>query len=140
LHCIQFLENKGLPVFSKASAIINSFSRLSNTFVLQNAGIPMPETTITEDIHTAVETVKKYKEAVFKPLFSTKARGMEIITSNDDIETRVTAFKEKGNVTMYIQKRIDIPGKDLGVAFLGGKYVATYARVANKEFMEYNNS
>lgn len=29
---------------------------------------------------------------------------------------------------MYIQQKIDLPGCDLGLAFLGGEYLGTYAR------------
>ena len=32
---------------------------------------------------------------------------------------------------MYIQQMVDIPGRDLGVVFLGGRYLATYARQGN---------
>ncbi len=34
---------------------------------------------------------------------------------------------------MYIQKKIEIPEYDLGVSFLGGKYVGTYSRCKNKD-------
>jgi ribosomal protein S6--L-glutamate ligase len=29
---------------------------------------------------------------------------------------------------MYIQKKLDLGGQDLGVAFMGGEYLTTYAR------------
>ena len=32
---------------------------------------------------------------------------------------------------MYLQKMVEHPGKDMGVAFLGGEYLATYARVGD---------
>lgn len=134
LELLRFLEMKGVPCFSPATSIINSFNRLNNTLNLQLAGIPMPPTTITENVDQAVETVQRYGKAIFKPLFSTKARGMEVINKEDNnLIERIKAFKENGNVSMYIQKMIDIPGKDLGVAFLGGKYLTTYARVKQND-------
>lgn len=32
-------------------------------------------------------------------------------------------------VIMNIQKMVDVPGRDLGMAFIGGAYLATYARI-----------
>lgn len=31
---------------------------------------------------------------------------------------------------MYIQRKLDLPGKDLGLMFLGGSYLGTYARIS----------
>ena len=31
---------------------------------------------------------------------------------------------------LYIQRKIDLPGHDLGLVFLGGEYLGTYARVS----------
>ena len=33
------------------------------------------------------------------------------------------------NPMMYIQRKIDLPGRDLGMVFLAGDYLGTYARV-----------
>lgn len=131
---LKFLKNFGVKIFSNPSSIHKCYDRLSNTLTLQHGDIPMPETIITESIEEATKAVKQFKKAVFKPLYSTKARGMTILTENDeDLVEKVTDFKENGNMVMYIQKKINLPGKDLGVAFLGGKYLATYARVGNED-------
>jgi ribosomal protein S6--L-glutamate ligase len=134
LELLLFLEKRGLKFYSKVSSIINSFNRLSGTLNLRLSGIPMPPTVITEDVDEAVQIVKEFKKAVFKPLFSTKASGMIVLSDNDEnLRDEVEKFKRSGNNSLYIQKMIDIPGKDLGVVFLGGKYLATYARVGNSD-------
>ena len=33
---------------------------------------------------------------------------------------------------MYIQKKIDLHGKDMGIVFMGGEYLTTYARVQSE--------
>ncbi len=127
LECLRFLHETGLPIFSAPGNIMRVLDRLSCTVTLQQAGIPMPETTITEDIDQALEAVKAYGEAVFKPLYSTKARGMSLIRADSGTREEIAAFKRE-NPIMYIQKKIDLNGKDLGLAFLGGEYISTYAR------------
>ena len=132
LDMLKYLYKRGLPVFSKPSAIAHCLDRLSCTLTLRNGGIPMPPTVLTEDVEEAADTVQDFGRAVFKPLFTSKARGMQIISGDDaNLVARIREFKNMGNSVMYIQKMIHIPGRDLGVAFLKGKYIGTYARVSN---------
>jgi len=132
LEMLRFLELRGLPVFSKPSSIIRLIDRLSCTVTLSAGGLPMPATLITEDVDEAVAAVERFGKAVFKPLYSTKARGMEVISAQDGagpgVRARVEAFQKAGNTVMYLQKMLPPLEKDLGVTFLGGEYLATYAR------------
>ena len=128
LEMLRFLHERGLPIFSAPLNIMRVLDRLSCTVSLQLAGIPMPPTTVTEDVAAAARTVARYGEAVFKPLYSTKAKGMLLLADGPDAPETVEAYHNE-NPIMYIQKRLDLQGKDLGIAFLGGRYLATYARV-----------
>ena len=135
IELLRLAEKKGVRVFSKAETIIRMIYRLSCTVTLRNGGIPMPKTQVCESVDTAMEIVKTYGEAVFKPLFSTKARGMCVISADlDDATMRaeIEAFKQD-NPVMYIQQKLDLPGRDYGMVFLGGQYLGTYARVSQNE-------
>jgi ribosomal protein S6--L-glutamate ligase len=90
-------------------------------------GIPMPPTTITENVDLACQALDKYGEAVFKPLYSSKARGMIVLTAGPGAREIISEYK-LDNPIMYIQKKIDLGDRDLGVVFLGGEYLTTYAR------------
>lgn len=128
LQLLRYLQAQGVRFFSKPDNILRLISRLSCTVTLRNAGIAMPQTVITEDEKLAEEAVQKLGSVVLKPLFSTKARGMVIVDASDeDVPGKISAFKQANSV-MYIQQVVDIPGRDLGVVFLGGRYLATYAR------------
>ena len=89
----------------------------------------MPDTVVTEDLDEAAATVEKFGRVIAKPLYTSKARGMTKFTPTPSLRDELMAFKAAGNPVMYLQRMIPIPGQDLGVAFLGGKYLATYARV-----------
>jgi len=65
---------------------------------------------------------------VFKPLYSTKARGMAVIAAGGEAREAIEKFKAAGNAVMYLQKMLPPLERDLGVTFLGGQYLATYAR------------
>ena len=127
LEVLRFLQEKGVQMFSKPLNIIRLLDRLSCTVTLRAGDIPMPPTVITESLEQAEETVRDFSEAVLKPLYSTKARGMQVIRHGENVRDLLSEFK-KENKIMYIQKKLKLPDYDLGVVFLGGKYLTTYAR------------
>ena len=132
LELLRVAEQAGVRVFSRAENILRLIDRLSCTVTLRNAGIPMPETRVTEDVDAAIAAVRDFGSAVFKPLYSTKARGMCVIEgrqSPDKIGKQVRIFQHK-NPMMYIQQKVDLPGQDLGLVFLAGNYLGSYARVS----------
>ncbi|KUF09989.1 GAK system ATP-grasp enzyme [Pseudoponticoccus marisrubri] len=130
LEMLRVAEAAGVRVFSPAEAVIRLMDRLACTVTLRNAGIPMPRTVITEDVGAAREALERFGAAVFKPLFSTKARGMVLLEAGaPDAETQIAAFKA-ANPVMYVQQKADLSGEDLGMVFLDGDYVCTYARVS----------
>lgn len=131
LELLRFIHESGLPFFSSPLAILRVLDRLTCTITLRTNAIPMPPTTVTENVAVALTTLASYGQAVFKPLYSTKARGMQVICAGKDARQQIEAFQRE-NPIMYIQKRIDLPGKDLGIVFMGGKYMTTYARCADK--------
>ena len=131
LEVLRMVAESGVPVFSHPLRILRVLNRLTCTVTLRSAGIPMPPTFITEDADQAVDTIERYEQAVLKPLFSSKARGMRVVAANGrtDVRAAVREFQSEGNRTIYVQKKLEVPGRDLGVAFLGGQHFGTYARV-----------
>ncbi|MFH0996452.1 MAG: GAK system ATP-grasp enzyme [Pseudomonadota bacterium] len=127
LEILRFLEHRGVRIFSRPLNILRVLDRLSCTITLGMAGIAMPPTAVTEDTDQALKIIEEYQEAVLKPLYSTKARGMRVIRHGREAHIEVENFK-KDNPIMYIQKKLDIQGRDLGIVFLGGEYITTYAR------------
>lgn len=133
LELLRFVHAKGVPVFSAPLRISRLLDRLTCTVTLAANGIPMPPTTVTPDLEVARNAVEQYGRAVLKPLFSSKARGMQVIEAGRDTADQLRRFQAAGNPVVYIQQLIDLPGRDLGVTFLGGDYLATYARVGRKD-------
>jgi ribosomal protein S6--L-glutamate ligase len=131
LELLGYAYGRGVPVFSNPGAIARLLDRLACTVTLAKNGIPIPPTTITESVACAAAAVASYGEAVLKPLYSTKARGMVVVAACErlELERQLAAFQASGNPILYVQKRLDIGDRDFGVIFLGGQHVGTYARV-----------
>ena len=137
LEMLRFLAERRLKVFSSPERVMRVLDRLSCTVTLQLAGIPVPPTTVTEDVRQAEQAVAAYGEAVFKPLYTSKARGMVVVRKGQDVPKAIKAYRLE-NPIMYIQKKIDLQEKDLGIAFIGGEYLTTYARC--KQNSSWNTS
>lgn len=132
LELLRLAEAAGVKVFSKPETMIRMIDRLACTMTLRKGGIPMPDTIVTEDVRAALKAVRDFGSAVFKPLYSTKARGMTLIDANQPEARILDAIEDfkLNNPMMYIQRKLNLSGRDYGMIFLGGVYKGTYARVA----------
>ena len=132
LELLRVAEAQGVRVFSPASSMLRLIDRLSCTVTLQNHSIPMPDACVTESISDAIAFIQGAGEVVLKPLFSTKARGMTVLDaseSDDQLSVALTSFQQD-NPVLYLQRKIGLSGRDMGLMFLGGEYLGAYARVA----------
>ncbi|MDR3640052.1 MAG: GAK system ATP-grasp enzyme [Humidesulfovibrio sp.] len=131
LEMLRVAAARGVRCFSDPERILRLVDRLACTVTLANAGMPLPPTTVTEDPEQALDAVRVYGRAVLKPLFTSKARGMALLDAEaldaSEIATALEAFRAV-NPVMYIQQAVELRGQDLGVCFLGGEYLGTYAR------------
>ena len=54
---------------------------------------------------------------------------IDVHREQGEIEREIRVF-QADNPMMYIQQKIELPGRDLGMVFLDGEYLGTYARVS----------
>lgn len=137
LELLRFVEHCGVAVFSRPGKIIPLVDRLAGTLKLRKGEIPMPPTVITEQLDEGIQAVRKFGSAILKPLYSTKAKGMVVLNSdkltNKQLKSRLAAFRAQHGM-LYIQKKLDLPGQDMGLVFLNGEYLGAYARVKGKNW------
>lgn len=129
LELLAYLKSLGVPIFSDPEKILRMINRLSCTTMLRSGQIPIPQTAITENIHEALEIIHEYQQAVLKPIYTSKGKGMRVVQAKDGLKEMVEMFQRDGNPILYIQKLVPIQERDLGIVFVGGSYIGTYARV-----------
>jgi ribosomal protein S6--L-glutamate ligase len=131
LEMLRVAEARGVRCFSEPGRILRLVDRLACSVTLAEAGAPLPPTTATEDLDAALDAVRSYGRAVLKPLFSSKARGMVLLDAErlgpQALRAELERFRA-ANPVLYVQQALDLRGQDLGVCFLGGEYLGTYAR------------
>jgi ribosomal protein S6--L-glutamate ligase len=117
-------------VWSAPAALEKAVDRYRMTVELARAGMPVPETVVTEDAEEAVAAVEAFKGAVLKPLFTSKGRGMLRLQPGSDVRPALERHRRAGLGPYYLQRFVPHPGRDLGVAVLDGRYVGAYWRIA----------
>lgn len=136
IELLRVAEDAGVRIFSPCSAILQLVNRLGCTVTLSKHAIPMPKTLVTENKDEALRFVLDCGQVVLKPMFSTKARGMTLLDAShspiDTIQSQLNDFHTR-NPMLYIQQKALLQGQDLGMVFVGGNYLCTYARVSSKD-------
>ena len=127
---LRHLEASGVPVLSAPDRLHVAVNRYRMTCELVRAGLPVPETTITEDIDEAAAAVERFGAAVLKPLFTSKGRGMRRLEPSRDLLVQLESHLDDGLGPFYLQRFVKHPGRDLGVAVLDGRCIGAYWRVA----------
>jgi len=127
---LRHLEASGVPVLSAPDRLHVAVNRYRMTCELVRAGLPVPETTVTEDIEEAAAAVERFGSAVIKPLFTSKGRGMRRLEPSSELLPQLQSHRDDGLGPFYLQRFVKHPGRDLGVAVLDGRCIGAYWRVA----------
>lgn len=130
VNSLHRLYSKGLNIINKPSAIEKAVDKYYTLALLEDAGIPVPKTIVTENIEEALLGFKKFKDVVVKPVFGSRGIGIARI-SNFDIAERSFRTLRFFKHVIYIQEYIFHGSKDLRAFVIGGKVVAAMHRVAS---------
>jgi ribosomal protein S6--L-glutamate ligase len=130
INLLRQLEASGVTVLSEPGRLEVAVDRYRMTLELARAGLPIPETVLTEDPAEGAAAVARFGAAILKPLFTSKGRGMARLSPGPEVRPRLQRHREAGGGPLYLQKAIAHPGRDLGVAVLDGRCLGAYWRVA----------
>jgi ribosomal protein S6--L-glutamate ligase len=133
LHILRHLEASGVPVLSLPERLAVAVNRFRMTVELVRGGFPVPETVVTEERAEAEAAVERFGAAVAKPLFTSKGRGMARLDPGADLGAFFGAWRVQDRGPVYLQRFVEHPGRDLGVAVLDGRCLGAYWRVAGPD-------
>jgi RimK family alpha-L-glutamate ligase len=126
---LHWLEDRGVPVINGARAIERCVDKFWTTALLQEAGLPVPETVVCESAAEAVRTVTAFGDAVIKPIFGSMGHGL-VRVSDPDTAFRVARALEQTRSVFYVQRAIDHGGRDIRAFVVGDRVIGAIERVA----------
>ena len=129
MDSLHWIEKRGVPVMNSPRAIERSVDKFYTTALLQEAGLPTPETVVCEGAADAMAAVLAMGDVVIKPIFGSMGHG--IVRVNDpDVAFRAVRALEQLRTVFYVQRAVDHGGKDVRVFVVGGRVVGAIERQA----------
>jgi RimK family alpha-L-glutamate ligase len=129
VDALHWIERRGVPVMNSARAIEKTVDKFYTTALLQEAGLPTPETVVCENATEAMAAVARMGDVIIKPIFGSMGHGM-VRVSDPDVAFRVVRSLEQLRVVFYVQRVIDHGGRDIRVFVLGGRVLGAIERHA----------
>lgn len=129
VDALHWIEDHGVPVVNPPRAIERSVDKFYTTTLLQEAGLPVPETVVCERAADAMAAVAAMGEVVIKPIFGSLGHGM-VRVGDAGVALRVVRSLEQIRSVFYVQRAIDHGGRDLRVFVVGGRVLGAIERRA----------
>ncbi|KYH41921.1 MAG: hypothetical protein AYL31_003420 [Candidatus Bathyarchaeota archaeon B26-1] len=131
MDMLHRLERLGLFILNPPSAIERSVDKFYTSALLEEAGLPVPRTVVTE---SADEALKAFHELggdiVLKPIFGSRGRGSTRI-SDVNVAERIFRAVDFHHQVLYLQEFIPHGSSDLRALVLGGRVLASMRRVSD---------
>ena len=130
MDSLHWIEKRGVPVMNSPRAIERSVDKFYTTALLQEAGLPTPETVVCEGAADAMAAVLAMGDVIVKPIFGSMGHGM-VRMSDPDVAFRVVRALEQTRAVFYVQRAVDHNGRDVRVFVVGGRVLGAIQRHAS---------
>lgn len=132
------LERHGFLVINPAEAIEHCVDKYDILAILEDNGVPVPRTVVTESVNEALKAFKELGgDVVVKPLFGSRGIGATRIV---DAEVANTVFKAItfSHGVIYIQEFVPHGTSDIRAFIVGDHVIAAMRRVADNWKTNYS--
>lgn len=125
------LERAGMYVLNPPEAIEHCADKYDILVMLEENGIPVPKTIVTENLRQALRAFHELGgDVVIKPLFGSRGVGLTRINDVEVMSTILKALNFHHNV-LYIQEFVHHGCSDIRALVVGNRVIAAMRRVAN---------
>jgi RimK family alpha-L-glutamate ligase len=127
VDALHRLEERGVRVMNSPRAIERTVDKFWTSALLEQCGIPTPETIVCERVDEAFEAFRALGDVIVKPLFGSMGLGM-VRVSDEEMAFRVFRTIEQIRGVFYLQKTIDHEGRDIRAFVVGGQVLGAIER------------
>jgi len=129
MDALHRLSERGVRVVNTARAIERTVDKFWTSALLEQCGLPTPETIVCESPEEAMAAFRALGDVIVKPLFGSMGLGM-VRVADEEMAYRVFQTIETIRGVYYLQRTIEHAGRDLRVFVLGGRILAAIERQA----------
>ena len=125
------LQRSGLYVINPAEAIEHCVDKYDILAIMEENGLPVPRTAVTENTDEALKAFDELgKDVVVKPVFGSRGVGATRINDREVASTVFTAIRFSHGV-IYLQEFVHHGFSDIRAFVVGNRVVAAMRRVAH---------
>jgi RimK family alpha-L-glutamate ligase len=136
VDALHWIEEHGVPVMNSARAIERSVDKFYTDARLREAGLPTPETVVTERADEAMMAIRAMlgrqggeSAVIIKPIFGSMGHGI-VRVSDPDVAFRIVQSLDRIRPVFYVQRAIDSGGRDVRAFVVGGRVLGAIERRA----------
>lgn len=139
---LRQLEMQGTLILNSPEAIRNAANKYHTTYLLAKAGLPVPATFSVQDRDKAIEIISNLRDAVVKPVFGYKGKGIIRVQDGKMLEpdSSISQVHWEDQITkmidswgmLYIQEFIENQGRDIRAFVVNGKVLGSIYRSARE--------
>jgi RimK family alpha-L-glutamate ligase len=127
VDALHWIEHRGIVVVNSPRTIERAVDKFLTTTLLQDAGLPVPDTVVCESAADAMEAIRQFGDAIVKPIFGSMGHGMVRVT-DPEVGFRVTRALEQIRSVFYVQRTVAHAGHDVRAFVVGGRVLAAIER------------
>ena len=132
------LQRLGLYIINPPEAIEHCVDKYDILAILEENGIPVPKTAVTENVEDALKAFNELGgDVVVKPLFGSRGIGSTRVTDANVASTVFKAITFYHGV-IYLQEFVQHGFSDIRALVVGNRVVAAMRRVANSWKTNYS--
>ena len=129
IDVLKQLSESGTIVINSPESILNARDKLRSMQLLSAAGLPIPDTIVTEDLPIVINVVREWGKCVIKPLMGSMGYGA-ILTNDPDVAYMVAKIWISHNQPVMIQKYMRSLDRDIRVFVVGNEVLGGIYRYA----------
>lgn len=127
VDALHRLEERGVSVINSPRAIERTVDKFWTSALLEQCGIPTPETVVCETPEEAQQAFCTLQDVIVKPLFGSMGLGM-VRVSDEEMAYRVFRTIEQIRGVYYLQRAIDHDGVDVRAFVMGNRVLGAIER------------
>jgi RimK family alpha-L-glutamate ligase len=130
VDALHRLEDRAILVMNSPRALERTVDKFWTTALLEQAGLPVPETIVCERPEDAVAAFRALGDVIVKPLFGSMGLGM-VRVSDEEMAFRVSRTLEAIRGVYYLQRAVDHAGCDVRAFVVGDRVIGAIERRAS---------
>ncbi len=129
MNYLRRMERLGLLVINSPSSIEIAVDKYYALTLLEENGLKVPETVVTEDPKKALDAFNRFGDVVIKPIFGSRGIGVTRVT-DAEVARRIFRSLSFYHNVLYVQKFIPHGNRDIRAFVVGNKVVAAMYRIS----------